>query len=227
MHALTVLSEQEVAFQKSKEMLTSSKLLTHFDPSFPLALAYDASAYGVEAVLALRIKDGSEKPLGYVSCTLTKAEKNPFSVREGGASLYVWNSQISFLLVLAQIRAHHCTDHKPLLGLLKEDQAKSQHASARIKCWSLFLAAYEYTLTFRNTQAHANADALSRLLLPEEPAQSTTPPEVVLLMDCLDDLPVTANDIRVEIRKDPVLFKVYWCLREGWPKEVDEKLELF
>ena len=104
------------------------------------------------------------------------------------------------------------TDHKPLLGLLKEDQATSQHASARIKRWSLFLAAYEYTSTFRNTQAHANADALSRLPLPEEPAQSTTPPEVVLLMDCLDDLPVTANDIRVETRKDPVLSKVYQCV---------------
>ena len=105
------------------------------------------------------------------------------------------------------------TDHKPLLGLLKKDQAAFQHASAQIKRWSLFLAAYEYTLTFRNTQAHANADALSRLPLPEEPAQSTMPPEVVLLMDCPDGLPITANDICVETTKHPGLSEVYQCLR--------------
>ena len=218
-------SEQEVAFQKSKEMLTSSKLLTHFDPSLPLVLACDASAYGIGAVLAHRMEDGSENPLGYVSRTLTKAEKNYSQLeKEGLACVFGIRRFHSYLF---GHRFELITDHKPLLGLLKEDQATSQHASARIKRWSLFLAAYEYTLTFRNTQAHANADALSRLPLPEEPAQSTTPPEVVLLMDCLDDLPVTANDIRVETRKDPVLSKVYQCVREGWPKEVDEKLEPF
>ena len=40
------------------------------------------------------------------------------------------------------------TDHKPLLGLLREDRATSPQASARIKRWSLFLSSYEYTLVF-------------------------------------------------------------------------------
>ena len=59
---------------------------------------------------------------------------------------------------------HHfelITDHKPLLGLLKEDRATSSQASARIKHWSLFLFSYEYTLAFRDTKAHTNADALT------------------------------------------------------------------
>ncbi len=137
--------------------------------------------------------------------------------------MYIWYSTISFVFVRAPISA----DHKPLLGLLKEDQATSQLASARIKRWSLFLAAYEYTLTFRNTEAHANEDAQSRLPLPEEPDPSTTPPEVVLLMEYLDDLPVTANDIRQETRKDPILSKVHQYLRVGWPKERDKELERF
>ena len=59
------------------------------------------------------------------------------------------------------------TDHKPLLGLLKEHRPTSQQASSRIKHWSLFLSNYEYRLMFRNTSAHANADALVGQTLPQ------------------------------------------------------------
>ena len=45
-------SEQESAFQASKELLTSSRLLVHFNPQFPLLLACDASTNGIGAVLA-------------------------------------------------------------------------------------------------------------------------------------------------------------------------------
>ena len=50
----------------SKELLTSSKLLVHYDPNFDLVLACDASAYGVGAVLAHRFPDGTERPIGYL-----------------------------------------------------------------------------------------------------------------------------------------------------------------
>ena len=62
-------AEEEKAFHKSKELLTSSKLLVHFDASLPLTLACDASAYRVGAVLAHRMSDGIERPTGYASCT--------------------------------------------------------------------------------------------------------------------------------------------------------------
>ncbi len=59
--------EEEKAFSRSKKM--SSNLLTHYNPQLPLTLACDASAYGIMAVLAHRMSDGSEKPIGYVSRT--------------------------------------------------------------------------------------------------------------------------------------------------------------
>ena len=59
--------EEERAFLKSKELLTSTKCLTHFDSSLPLILACDTSAYGIGAVLAHRMPDGTERPIGYVS----------------------------------------------------------------------------------------------------------------------------------------------------------------
>ena len=45
-------ADQERAFLKSKELLTSSNLLVHFDPFLPIVLACDASQYGIGAVLA-------------------------------------------------------------------------------------------------------------------------------------------------------------------------------
>lgn len=114
------------------------------------------------------------------------------------------------------------TDYKPLLGLLKEDRAILPQASSRIK---LFLSSYEYTLVFRNTTAHANADALSRLPLLEEPARTVTELELVLLAEHLDDSPVTTNDIGTWTSRDPKLSKVLQYVFQRWPSEGDPELE--
>ena len=216
---------QAKAFQASKEMLTSDSCLTHFDSSLPLILACDASPYGIGAVLSHRMPDGSERPIGYASRSLNSAKKNYSQLEKEGLSCvfgvrkfhqYLFGH--SFQLV---------TDHKPLLGLIKEDRAVSVQASARIKRWSLLLSNYEYTLLFRGTAAHGNADALSRLPLPEVPDPSSMPPELVLLAEHLDDSPVTAADIRAWTRRDRTLSQVLQYVQQGWPAKGDPNLEPF
>ena len=61
------------------------------------------------------------------------------------------------------------SDHKSLVRLLSEKKPTFPQASARIIRWSLFLLRFEYTIKFRGTKKHANADALSRLPLPVVP----------------------------------------------------------
>ena len=50
------------AFQASKDLLTSESLLVHFNPEHDLISMCDASSYGMGAVLAHRMPDGTERP---------------------------------------------------------------------------------------------------------------------------------------------------------------------
>ena len=54
---------QQIAFDKVKELLQSDALLVHFDSTKPLLVYADASPHGVGAVLAHKMPDNSEKPI--------------------------------------------------------------------------------------------------------------------------------------------------------------------
>ena len=61
---------------------------------------------------------------------------------------------------------HHftmVTDHKPLLAIFGEHRGLPTLAAARLQRWAVFLLGYQYTLEFRSTTRHCNADAFSRL----------------------------------------------------------------
>ena len=116
----------------------SSKLLVHFDPSKDILLACDASPHGIGAVLSHKMPDGSEKPVGSVSRTLTKAEKNYSQIdKEALACVYGVKKFHSYLF------GNHFelqTEHKPLVYLFNENKAIPSQASARIQRWALLLA---------------------------------------------------------------------------------------
>ena len=76
---------------------------------------------------------------------------------------------------------------------------------------------FEYVLKFRNTTAHANADALSRLLLPETIPEARIPPELVLLVDHLNSSPVSADQICEVTKCDPQLSNILQFVQQGWP----------
>lgn len=73
------------AFEASKQLLNvSSQTLAHFDPKLQIVLACDASAYGIGAVLSHRLSDGTEKPVGFTSRTLSTAEKKYSQLEKEG-----------------------------------------------------------------------------------------------------------------------------------------------
>ena len=115
-----------------------------------------------------------------------------------------------------------CTDHKPLQSLLNESKAIPTIASARIQRWALTLSMYEYTIKFKSGAANGNADALSRLPLPDTPAETPMPSELVLLLEHLSTGPLTAVQIKTMTRKDPILSRVYMHILHGWSPATDD-----
>ena len=81
----------------------------------------------------------------------------------------------------------------------------SPQASGRIQHWSLKLSMYQYALQFRPTAQNGNADALTRLPLPD--ILDTVPllRELILLVDHLADGPITAAQLKAWTAKDPLL----------------------
>ena len=66
---------QEDAFRAVNKLLRSSRVLLHFNEKLPLILACDASPYGLGAVLLHRMPDGTDRPIGFVSRTLSVTEE--------------------------------------------------------------------------------------------------------------------------------------------------------
>ena len=216
---------QQAAFEESKRLLQSTKVLVHYNPSMPLLLTCDSSAYGIGAVLSHRMPDGTDRPIAYASRSLSKAEKNYAQLEREGLALiygvtkfhkYVYGRVFSVI-----------TDHRPLLGLLGEDRAISAMASARIQRWALTLANYQYHLCFRPGRKIANADGLSRLPVDEAPTEVPVPAEVVLSMTTLEKSPVTAAQVATWTRRDPLLAAVVRFVQQGWPDSPGEEYAVY
>lgn len=107
-------------------------------------------------------------------------------------------------------------DHKPLLGILTGDRQTPPVLLSRLIRWTVFFAAYNYTLSHQPGKNLCHADALSHYPLPivvEDPV----PASAILLINALQ-LPVTATDVAKYTAWDKVLTRVLDLVRRGWPQ---------
>lgn len=110
---------QNEAFLKSKYFLKSANVLVHYSADQDLILACDTPPYSVGAVLSHRMDDGTEnrteKPIGFVSRTLTPTEGKYLQLDKEGLAVIFGIKRFHKYLYGRNFTI--ITDHKPLISL--------------------------------------------------------------------------------------------------------------
>ncbi|KAF8768286.1 Transposon Tf2-11 polyprotein like [Argiope bruennichi] len=201
------------AFKALKQEIASDRILCHYDPKLPLVLQTDASPVGIGAVLSHIMPDGSEKPAMFASRSLTKTERNYSQIDKEALSI-VWGVK-RFYQYLFGRHFDLVTDHKPLVSIFAPNRSLPCLSATRMVHYALFLQAFSYTIKYRNTKNHGNADALSRLpLTVDKDCEYLTEADVTNISQ-VELMPVTATDIARATKTDRKLFELYESLKSG------------
>ncbi|UYV63498.1 hypothetical protein LAZ67_2004313 [Cordylochernes scorpioides] len=187
-------SGQQDAFDSLKKALMSEPVLAYFEDQLPTELHTDASGYGIGAVL-VQINDGKERPVGYASRTLSKAERNYSTTeRECLAAIWAINKFRPYLFGREFVIV---TDHHALCWL-----SNLKDLTGRLARWALKLQEYNVTVVYKSGRKHQDADCLSRNPLQLESEEAYNDED--------DDIPsITAlTCFEAEQRKDPKISKL-------------------
>ena len=216
--------EEKVSFDKLKEKLTSNTVLTFYDPKLPLRIDCDASSYGLGAVLSHIDVNGVDRPIEFISRTLSPTERRYSQIDREALSI-VWSVKRFHKYVYAR-PFELLTDHEPLQHIYNPDKGIPEMGSSRVLRWAVILSAYQFTVKYRSTKKHGNADVLSRFPLPEiddgcsvemDDLQASEIASVFSLY-MADEKPLLNVDLMSRFtKKDPCLAKISYFVSEGWP----------
>ena len=148
--------KQESAFNRLKELLSSTPILAYADYTKPFELHIDASGIGLGAVL-YQNQDGKNRVIAYASRGLTKSEKNYPAHKLEFLSLK-WSVCDKFHDYLYGNKFRVLTDNNPLTYVLT-----SANLDATGHRWLATLSAYDFDILYRPGKNNADADGLSRL----------------------------------------------------------------
>lgn len=205
--------ECEVAFQQAKKIIASETVLVYYNPNLEVRLACDAGPHGLGAVLSHKMPNGSERPIAFASRTLKASEKQ-YSQIDKEALAIVWGIQ-KFYAYLYGRHFKLITDHQPLTHIFGPTSSVPAMQAARIQRYALFLAGLDYEIQYRKSSDNANADTLSRLPLPDSPEDKPDEAELFYLNQ-MEQLPVTAHQVRQATERDRLLSRVRYHVLNGW-----------
>ena len=152
----TLNQAESDAFAELKERLTSPPVLALPRRDGHLTLDTDACARQLGCVLLQTQPDGTDRPLGYWSRSLSSAERN-YDTTERECLAVVW-SVLLLRPYLEHARFTVRTDHSPLKWLLN-----LKDCSGRLARWRLRLLPFHYDVVHKAGLKHQAPDALSRL----------------------------------------------------------------
>lgn len=151
--------EQQDAFDRLKDILTSPPVLGYPDFSLPFELHIDASSHGLGAVL-YQTQEGHKRVISYASRGLNKSERNyPAHKMEFLALKWAVTDKFPDYLYGAKFTVF--TDNNPLTYVLST--AKLDATGHR---WVAALSAYDFDIKYIPGRNNTDADFMSRI--PED-----------------------------------------------------------
>lgn len=201
-------TEQQVAFEELKRLMTSANALAYFRGDCKTRIVADAGPDGLGAVL-LQLQDGEWRAVSYASRNLTEVERR-YAQTEKEALALVWACERLNLYVYGR-EFELETDHKPLECIF----SRTSKPSARIERWVLRLQCHNYRVVYRPGKTNI-ADALSRLnqANPKDPSSEK---EDMVRFVAKESTPVslTPREIERESENDPELVTVRQYIHTG------------
>ncbi|MCY3930012.1 MAG: RNase H-like domain-containing protein, partial [Acidobacteria bacterium] len=154
---------QEEAFNKAKTILSSAPVLALFDPNLNTVVSSDASSFGLGAVLLQTQRDGSRRPVAYISRAMTSTEQRYAQIEKEALAL-TWACERFSDYLIGMV--FHCeTDHKPLIPLLSTKNL--DELPPRVQRFRMRLMRYRFTISHVPGKSLVIADTLSRAPLSD------------------------------------------------------------
>lgn len=152
--------EQQIAFDKLKQSLSSNLALGFYDIKDRTQLYADASPYGLGAVL-IQINAKGPRVISYAAKSLSETEKR-YCQTEKEALALVWSVE-RFHFYLFGRSFELITDHKALEVIF----SPKSKPCARIERWVLRLQSYKFKVIYKPGKNNI-ADPLSRLVITKD-----------------------------------------------------------
>lgn len=212
---------QQESFNAVKKALTTTPVLTHYDPCSHHTVSADASSYGLGAVL-LQETAGQRLPVAYASRSLSDTETR-YAQIEKEALAVTWACE-HFRSYLLGLQFHVETDHKPLVPLLSS--SRLDELSPRLQRFRMRLLEFDYTIAHIPGKEMHTADVLSRK--PQKETDNSRPRSLskaiveheILTVELLPASHDMLEKIKAAQENDPVLARVRDYCTTSWPKEV-------
>ena len=200
-------SEQQAAFDKLKELVTSTSALAYFDVNSKTSIVADASPVGLGAVL-IQLQGVEWRVIDYASRGLTDVERR-YSQTEREALALVWACERLNMYIFGRDFELE-TDHKPL----KYIYSQKSKPSARVERWVLRLQAYDFKVIYRPGRTNI-ADAWSRLNCRVPCSEGEHYDHVRRVVENSTPCALTPSEIEKASAAHPEISLVKECLRTG------------
>lgn len=208
--------QQQQAFDRLKEQLAKTPVLTYYDPQRPHTLSVDASSYGLGAVLLQEDTDGQRRPVAYASRALTSTEQRYAQVEKEALAI-TWACE-KFRMYILGLPFHIETDHKPLVPIFSTKRIDD--LTPRLQRMRLRTIEYDFSIGHVPGKQLYTADVLSRNPVGEAKTESM---EAVLKdyeVLAIGSLPAS-NNMLTRIRRaqaeDRTLHRVMEYCTTKWP----------